>query len=111
MNGKILIAIAVGAVLLANTKRGISAVGTSRNRKNESENIRSGYSPDYPVFTGGTYLHPDYLPELRTVRIQGGRFVNPRAGEILPPERQFLIEHSGYAYDNVVPEFYTTPLV
>lgn len=36
---------------------------------------------DYPTFTGGTFLHPEYLPEVREARLQGGRFIHP---EYLP---------------------------
>jgi hypothetical protein len=31
----------------------------------------TGLSADYPTFTGGTLLHPEYLPPQRTAWIQG----------------------------------------
>lgn len=59
--------------------------GVSRNRKNDSENI----SANYPYYTGGTWLHPEFLPPVRTARIQGGRFIHP---EFLPDTREYKLQ-------------------
>lgn len=52
-------------------RRGISAVGPSRDRKNDEENLISnqGYA-NYPYFTGGTFINPDVLPPVRTYTLQ-----------------------------------------
>lgn len=49
----------------------VSAVGPSRNRKNDSENLISdqGYA-NYPYFTGGTFINPDVLPPVRNFTLQ-----------------------------------------
>ena len=36
----------------------------------DSNNDFGGLSADYPVFTGGTFLHPEFLPRTRTAKIQ-----------------------------------------
>ncbi len=50
---------------------------------------RSRIEADYPTFTGGTFVHPELLPPVRTYKIQGGRFIHP---ELLPPEREVSIQ-------------------
>lgn len=47
-----------------------SGPGFSRNRREE-------IGVNYPTFTGGTFLRPEFLPPVRTAKIQAGRFIHP----------------------------------
>jgi hypothetical protein len=40
--------------------------GATRNRGNDAENI----SVNYPYYTGGTLLHPEFLPPVKTYHLQ-----------------------------------------
>jgi len=47
---------------------------------------------DNEEISGGRFVNPGVLPPTRTTRLQGGRFVQPMADIILPPERQVVID-------------------
>jgi hypothetical protein len=119
---------AAAFVLYQMNKKPITAgagVGPSRSRREEDEAICCGrnseeISVDYPTFTGGTYIHPEFLPEMRQARIQGGRFIHP---SYLPPERRYSLQSEskdrddirsetgkGAAHTEPLPEFNFYPL-
>ncbi|MDD5229720.1 MAG: hypothetical protein PHC43_00165 [Candidatus Marinimicrobia bacterium] len=53
-------------------------VRTSSNNTGGNLDYTEGpVAVDYPTFTSGTFLHPEFLPPVRTTTIGAGRIIHP----------------------------------